>query len=241
MRQLRTISLSSLIFLSLAGAAMASEDTTTSTAQVVGPPCCAASPEVNSSENDWSYSASLSLASGRDFKKQQFSLYRGPTAEAEFYATRGRYTCGVWVAETGDPVYNEQDFTCSGTFGNLTVGGGIYVLDGPEVWDIQASYRVPVNETSAVTFTVDVMHGPTFSDETFDIAFETGGDLSDRWSWSADVGASHSRWADGVNVFGGGSVSYAISDEVAVSFGIVGFAGENDEGAVASVTLAREW
>lgn len=115
-----------------------------------------------------------------------------------------RSTClSAWYGEAEDA--NELDLTLSqggieaGGF-TIDVQGGIFIVDGPEIWEAKISASRPfLCDSCRVSASYEVMRGG-FIEDVLKVELTDEGELSENIGYDVAVGIAHSRWADGFAV-----------------------------------------
>jgi len=198
---------------------------------------CAAPAFAQESEPAVSGSIGVSISSEWLYTDQAYNQTEG--ADDLFTsvdASLCRYsTCvSAWYGEAG-PV-SELDLTISQGFetNGFTVGvqGGIFIVDGPEIWEAKVSVSRPfLCDSCRVSASYEVMRGG-FLEDVLKAELSDEGALSKDISYDVTVGISHSRWADGFAVPFEAGISRSVLENVSARLFVKGYLSDKSRATV---------
>lgn len=188
-----------------------------------------------------------SVASGRIFADQGFTLTEDPVVEFGTTVCSGDWCGDVWVAEslTGREEDHELDVAVWRTFslGETSVETKLawYELPGEEVWAATVTATHPLTEACEASASYQVMWAG-FTDHVYKVegscTFETP---VENLSATVSAGPVYSSWADSTSLSYEASLDYSLTDSLSLSFSLSGYEGKFDSGTVFAIGFARIW
>lgn len=155
-----------------------------------------------------------------------------------------RSTClSGWYGEAED--VNEFDLTLSqggieaGGF-TFNVQGGIYIVDGPEIWETKITTSRPfLCDSCRVSASYEAMRGG-FIEDVLKAELSYEGSLSENISFDASAGIAHSRWVDGFTVPFEAGISTEVLENVSARLFVKGYLSD-DPKATIGFALTRDF
>lgn len=174
-----------------------------------------------------------SVASGRVYADQGFTVTDNFSIENDISTCAGDTCFGIWNAHTpGESEVDESEIYVSQGFAlgetTVEVAASYVILEGPEIWDVNAIIEHPLSENLSVGLGAEVMRGG-FND-TVIRAYADYSTSSGRWTTTISPSVAYSDWSGRVGLGISASVAYTFSNDVAAEVYYDGYVNQESDG-----------
>ena len=185
--------------------------------------------------SEFSINWTVTVADGRLFKDQGFTLTDQPTIQNSVTACTESGTCfGWWNSWSPSRRIEDEetDLSASHTFGagatQLRVEGMFIIALGPETWDLNATVSHKVNDNLSFGVRGELMRGGF--DDSVVRGFVSYTETRGSWDFTVTPSVAYSDWSGRVGFGLSASTGYTFDNGVRLGLGYDGYVNKESDG-----------
>ncbi|HEX2792668.1 MAG TPA: hypothetical protein VHO23_03055 [Candidatus Paceibacterota bacterium] len=200
-------------------------------------------PQAIGPEAGRSANASVTLASGRVFADQGYTVTDNPVVEFDFTVEYEGWSFNLWHAESlsGERFARETDLTLGKEFeaGPFTgfVQGAYFIVPGNDIPEAMAGLRYPLSDACSLTGSYEAMWGG-FKTRVTKVELSCDLPVSERATLSLAPAAAHDTDAGRIALGGTVEATYAVSGDIAIGAFVTGYASKESD-AIVGIRVSR--